>query len=60
MYARVLSGLSVIWVGAPTPSSTVSVIRSVDMSMTLTAPPRDPIGREDVSGAVGESEVADR
>src|SRR3979490_2747356 len=40
MYARVLSGLSVIWVGAPMPSSMVSVIRLVDMSMTLTAPPR--------------------
>src|SRR6267378_6763011 len=29
-----------IWVGAPMPSSMVSVIRLVDMSMTLTAPPR--------------------
>ena len=38
----------------------VSVIRLVDMSMTLTAPPADPIRGQDVGGAVGEGEVADR
>ena len=53
------SALIVIWVGAPMPSSTVSVIRLVDQVDDVDGAAADPIRRQHIGRAVGEGDVAD-